>query len=114
MTVHTHDIRHASIGELAAARADGAMVIDVREPWEYEQGHVPGARLHPLGRLTALAAAQAPAETVYVICHSGHRSQQACASLRGAGWDARSVAGGTSAWQEAGLPVVTGPHAHAA
>jgi rhodanese-related sulfurtransferase len=114
MTVYTHDIRHASIGELAAARADGAMVVDVREPWEYEQGHVPGARLHPLGRLAALAAAQAPGETVYVICQSGHRSRQACASLRAAGWDARSVAGGTSAWQEAGLPVVTGPHAHAA
>ncbi len=80
--VHTDDIRQASVGELAAARADGGILIDVREPWEW--GHVPGA--------------QAPGEPVYVICQrAGKRSQDACAWLRPAGWDARSVAGGTAA-----------------
>jgi rhodanese-related sulfurtransferase len=99
---------------LAAARADGAVVIDVREPGEYEAGHVPGARLIPLGELPARAGELPRSRRVYVICASGNRSAPAAEWLARAGWNAVSVAGGTSAWQRAGNPVVTGARADVA
>ena len=91
-----------------AAWQDGAYVVDVREPHEYVAGHVPRARLIPLSTLDR-AAADLPRDlTVYVICASGNRSLRGAASLAAAGIDAVSVAGGTSAWQSAGRPIVVG------
>src|SRR5579875_468498 len=104
----------ADIGTLAAARADGAVVVDVREPEEYMAGHVPGARLIPLGELPARAGELPRSRRVYVICASGNRSAQAAQWLARSGWDAVSVAGGTSAWQRSGNPVVTGTRADVA
>ena len=48
-------------------------------------------------------------ESIYLICHSGGRSQKACEKLQQAGFaNAVSVEGGTQAWDQAGLPVVRG------
>lgn len=113
-TGHQSKGRNADVAELAAARADGATVLDVREPFEYERGHVPGARLVPMDQLGSLLNEPVPTETVYVICESGNRSERAAAWLSAAGWDARSVSGGTQAWRSAGFPVVSGPHSDAA
>lgn len=96
----------------AAARADGAVVVDVREPSEYVAGHVPGAQLLPLERVRARLGDLPKGETVYVICASGSRSKTAASWLRTAGIDAISVAGGTGAWTGQGRPVVRGPHAN--
>ena len=98
----------------AAAHADGAFVIDVREPHEYVAGHVPGARLMPLGRLPHHAGELPAGEPVYVICASGNRSLTAAQSLARHGIDARSVRGGTGGWQARGLPVIRGAQANAA
>lgn len=98
----------------AAAHADGAFVIDVREPYEYVAGHVPGARLIPLGRLPQHARELPTREPVYVICASGNRSFTAAQSLTRHGIDARSVRGGTGGWQARGLPVVRGAQESAA
>ena len=75
---------------------------------------MPGAQLVPLGQLpersAELAAAwgeQAPGP-VYVICASGNRSKVGAQVLRAAGVDARSVTGGTAAWQASGGPVLRG------
>jgi len=95
----------------AAAFADGARVIDVREPHEYVVGHVPGARLVPLGTVAASIGEIRGAGTVYVVCASGNRSRTATQTLIAAGLDALSVQGGTAAWVAAGRPVVRGPHA---
>ena len=95
----------------AAAFADGARVIDVREPQEYVTGHVPGAQLIPLGTVAANVGTIKGAGTVYVICASGNRSRTAAKTLIDAGLDALSVQGGTAAWVAAGRPVVNGPHA---
>lgn len=92
----------------AAAHADGAVVIDVREPCEYIAGHVPGARLIPLARLPQHAGELPAGEPVYVICASGNRSWTAAQFLSGRGFDARSVMGGTGDWGARGLPVVRG------
>ncbi|MBQ1090536.1 rhodanese-like domain-containing protein [Streptomyces sp. B93] len=92
----------------AEAHAAGAPVIDVRGSGEYRTGHVPGARCAPLPNLP-LALAELPKDRpLYVICQSGGRSAQATSLLRGLGYDAHSVSGGTAAWIEAGRPAVTG------
>ncbi len=95
----------------AAAHADGAFVLDVREPHEYLGGHVPGAQLMPLAQVLSRRSELPRGETVYVVCASGNRSKTATDWLRGRGVDAVSVVGGTSAWIAKGHPVVTGAHA---
>ncbi|WP_324651780.1 rhodanese-like domain-containing protein [Georgenia sp. H159] len=102
-----------SIDQFAAAKVDGAFVVDVREPGEYVQGHVPGARLIPLSEVPARTAALPTDQPVYVVCASGNRSLRATEYLRAAGLDAYSVDGGTTGWIRAGKPVVTGPKAEA-
>ena len=100
---------------LAAARRDGAVVVDVREPHEYIGGHVPCARLVPLGaverRVDEIRHQAHGDEPVYLICRTGVRSADAARILDRAGVRAISVAGGTEAWTSAGLDVVTGSHA---
>lgn len=97
-----------------AAHADGAFVIDVREPAEYLAGHVPGAHLIPLAQVLSRRNELPKGERVYVICASGNRSKSATDWLRGFGIEAVSVAGGTSGWTAQGHPVVRGPHAGSA
>ncbi len=87
---------------------DGAFLIDVREPHEYDLAHVPGARLVPLNSLAGSFSMLPEDRPIFVICASGGRSLQATLALRRAGAEAFSVAGGTSAWVAAGLPVATG------
>lgn len=101
-------VPEVDLGTFAAAHADGAFVIDVREPSEYVSGHVPGARLIPLGRLPQYAHELPTGEAVYVICQSGSRSWTAAQLLLQRGIDARSVIGGTGDWIARGLPVVRG------
>ena len=101
-------MQEVDVHTFAAAYADGAFVIDVREPFEYEAGHVPGARLIPLGALPRHAGALPTGRPVYVICASGNRSLTAARWLAQLGVDARSVAGGTGAWANLGHPVVRG------
>ena len=102
------------LDSFAAAQADGAAVIDVREPVEYVGGHVPGAILMPMGQLPSRTGELDRSRPVYVICASGNRSGAMTDYLRNAGFDARSVAGGTSGWISAGRPVVTGTRLNAA
>lgn len=91
-----------------AARPPGSPVIDVHEPAEYLAGHVPDAVLIPLGELGARIGQVPQGRTVSVICASGNRSLRAAEALVTAGYDAVSVAGGTSAWARSGRPITTG------
>ena len=92
----------------AARLAEGdALVVDVREAREYRPGHVPGAQNVPLSVLPVRMPELPKDRPVYVICQSGGRSAQPTALMRAVGIDARSVAGGTGAWIEAGRPVET-------
>ncbi len=101
-------MREVSQETFAAAHAGGAVVIDVREPFEYAAGHVPGARLVPLSRLPRVRAELPRDRRIYVICASGNRSLAAADHLAAAGLDAVSVAGGTGAWARACRPIVLG------
>lgn len=88
----------------------GALLLDVREPSEYAAVHAVNAQLMPLGqvgmRLKELEAWKD--KPVAVICRSGRRSAQAVSILQEAGFSkVVNVQGGTSAWMDAGLEVVT-------
>ena len=98
-----------TVDTLATARADGSLVVDVREPHEYVTGHVPGAVLMPVGEVQARRGELPKDRRVYVICASGNRSLRVTNALRLDGYDAWSVQGGTSAWARDGHPVVVGP-----
>jgi len=99
-----------SVADLRRAQQQGEItLLDVREAWEYEQGHVEGAILMPLIYDTAQQALEAGLdlnEPVYVFCRSGNRSLQASADLVAAGFtDVRNVAGGIIDWNAAGFPL---------
>jgi adenylyltransferase/sulfurtransferase len=84
------------------------VLIDVREPHEWEIAHIEGARLIPLGQLPErLGELDGHAEIV-THCHHGARSMKALALLKGAGFNrVRSLAGGIDAWAdriEVGMP----------
>ena len=78
-----------------AARTDGYLLLDVREPWEYELAHLPGAVLVPLGELPE---ADLPAKPIVVYCHHGIRSATAREQLEARGFSAVHLAGGIDAW----------------
>ena len=100
-------MREIDVAALAAA-GDDTVVIDVREPGEYATGHVPGARLIPMGQVPGRLAEIPRDRRVYVVCASGNRSYSVTSFLVSAGYDAYSVAGGTAAWARSGRAVVRG------
>jgi rhodanese-related sulfurtransferase len=102
------DVPEIDVGELARAREAGAPLIDVREPDEYSEAHVPGATLVPLATVPEQLGLVPTEGTVYVICAVGGRSRRAAEFYRTRGIDAVNVAGGTRAWIEAGHAVSVG------
>ncbi len=94
-------VKTISAGELAEKLSAGKPVlIDVREPYEFAEGHVPGAVNIPLGSLPSRVADLDPAVETVLICRSGHRSKTAASRLKRAGFtDVASVRGGTLAWR---------------
>lgn len=86
----------------------GLTLLDVRQPWEYEQFHLPGARLVPLGELEDRLEEIPKGGPLVVYCHSGKRSAAAASLLSGQGWPGvMNMRGGIMAWQgatAAGMP----------
>jgi rhodanese-related sulfurtransferase len=97
------------IDELARLREAGVVLVDVRQPDEYETVRVPGAQLIPLVDVPERIEEIPSDERVYVICAGGGRSAKAVEYLNNQGYDTVNVAGGTKAWLEAGHPVEHGP-----
>lgn len=88
-------------------------LIDVRTPAEYQSLHAEGARNVPLDRLDPkqiMSSRDDQADhPVYVICRSGSRAEMAMKKFHDLGMtNVISVAGGTAAWEAAGLPVKRG------
>jgi sulfur-carrier protein adenylyltransferase/sulfurtransferase len=91
----------------AAARADGPLFLDVREPDEWEEGHVPGAVHVPRGNLESRVESLAPdrSRPIVVYCAGGSRSAFAAKTLGELGYeDVQSMAGGYTDWKRNGFP----------
>jgi hydroxyacylglutathione hydrolase len=90
-------------------RGRDALVIDVREPIEYAQGHVPGAVNVPQADLADRLEELPRDRPLLMICQGGYRSLPAAQFLKQVGFvEVASVAGGTAAWVAAGNPVEEG------
>ena len=83
----------------------GVQLIDVREPWEYEDAHIAGGLLIPLGQVPVRLAEIDPAAPAVIYCRSGARSGRAVGLLRDRGYDkAVNLKGGILAWINAQFP----------
>jgi len=87
---------------------DQVQIVDVREPYEWEAGHIEEAIHIPLGQLMAgdekgQLDANRP---VIVVCKTGNRSELAALMLQARGYDAHNLEGGTERWVTVGLPIV--------
>lgn len=91
---------------VAEARAtDSAVLIDVRTPDEFAEGHIEGAVNIPLDRIGHARVAPTTAAPLFVYCASGARSDRACRELARRGYTAARNIGGIGRWRG---PVVTG------
>ena len=85
---------------------EGLAVLDVREQFEWDAGHIDGALHVPLGELTERRGELPQAQTL-VVCKVGGRSSQAVAWLSRQGHDVVNLDGGMLEWEAAGRPMVS-------
>jgi rhodanese-related sulfurtransferase len=84
---------------------DDALVLDVRDPGEYQAGHILGAKNTPLDRLDGNELKRRD-KPVILCCERGDRAPKAAAALKKQGFDkAVCLTGGIGAWKQAGMPV---------
>ena len=91
----------------AVAVPTDAYLLDVREPYEWQAGHIESATAMPMDEVTARLAEIPTDRQVVVVCRSGHRSAQVTGFLGRIGRDAVNLDGGMHAWQDAGLAMVS-------
>lgn len=97
------DLRQVTVDQIPA----DAIILDVREESEWQEGHIAGAQHIPLGEIPERYG-EVPADVdVYIICRSGGRSLRATAYLDQYGFDVLNVMGGMGAWQDAQKPMVS-------
>lgn len=110
MTTPSHslpfELPPARVSELL--EQDAIQLVDVRERYEREAGHVPGSRHVPLADLTAAARTIDHERPVVFVCRVGARSSMAAWSFARAGFDAHNLEGGMVAWAGGGLPLEPG------
>jgi rhodanese-related sulfurtransferase len=94
------DIAPRQASELAES---GAQFVDVRRDYEFDAGHVAGARHIEMNDLSRSAESIPKDQPVVFYCRTGNRSGLAAAAFREAGFDAYHIEGGLQAWVEQGL-----------
>lgn len=98
-----------SVAKAAELRDQGVFVLDVREPDEWAQAHIPGATLIPLGELQSRVNELPKDQPVLVYCRSGNRSASGRDILKAAGFEnVTSMAGGINQWIAAGYETASG------
>ena len=94
------------VNEAKEMLGDGAAIVDVREPHEYEAGHVPGATLIPVNSVYARREELPKDKDVIFVCAIGQRSALACEMAAAAGLTRLfNLEGGTDGWAAAGEAV---------
>jgi rhodanese-related sulfurtransferase len=94
--------------QTAHQRASEVFFLDVREPDEWNAGHIEGALHIPLKELPSRLEELAKDMPVVAVCHVGQRSDLAAGFLRQNGFEAHNLEGGMAEWARLGLPFVSG------
>ncbi|HTD56057.1 MAG TPA: rhodanese-like domain-containing protein [Silvibacterium sp.] len=86
--------------ENSAENSEALVLLDVREPWEFQAAHIPGSSLMPMGDVPSRAFHELdPEARIVAICHHGVRSMNVAVWLRNQGFEnAQSLRGGIDAW----------------
>jgi rhodanese-related sulfurtransferase len=86
--------------ETPEAGSEAPILLDVREPWEFQMASLPDSLLMPMGEVTSRAHTELdPDAHIVVLCHHGQRSLSVAMWLRGQGFErAQSLAGGIDGW----------------
>ena len=93
------DLRPRELKTHLAGATPPPLLLDVREPWEYEICHLPGSTLVPMRQIPAAAAGLDPERETVVICHHGIRSRQVALYLEQRGFTrVVNLNGGVDAW----------------
>jgi rhodanese-related sulfurtransferase len=108
--VHPQDVPTVDVTAVALDPADRAVVLlDVREPGEWQAGHIDGALHVPMNQVPQQLQFDpgplTPDASIVVVCKVGGRSAQVTAWLRHHGYDARNLDGGMLAWAAAKRPM---------
>lgn len=90
-------IPSVSTAEFVQILTEKPIVLDVREPFEFTEGHIPGAKNATLGTISTYKGIVD--EKIYVICQSGIRSKSATDILISKGYNAINVKGGMMNWK---------------
>jgi rhodanese-related sulfurtransferase len=94
-----------SVDEAYQEYQAGTFFLDVREPEEWNEYHIPNTTLIPLGELSARVNELPQDQPIVVVCRSGNRSQEGRDILLDAGFeDVVSMEGGVSTWRSLGYP----------
>ena len=100
--------RNLKLDEIRKLIDEGYDVVDVREDWEWNKGHLPGARHAVLSSILANPTAQKFNDKTIFVCGVGERSAVASEMAVALGVkDVVNFSGGTKAWRAAGLPLET-------
>lgn len=98
-----------SVAQAADLREQGVLMLDVREPDEWREVHIPGATLIPLGELAGRVDELPKDQPIVVVCRSGNRSAVGRDILLEAGFEqVTSMAGGMNDWKAAGYETASG------
>ena len=101
-------LQHITADEAIELANEGALLVDVREQWEWDRGHAPTAVLMPMSNFADHVDELPTDADVLLICAAGSRSHTVASALADAGYRAVDVLGGMEAWARAG-GVVVGP-----
>jgi len=104
-------MKQLTAAELSAWLADAnrprPLLLDVREPWEYDKARIEGSQLVPMNEIPARFAELDPDQEVITICHHGGRSLQVALFLEKNGFaKVHNLAGGVDAWSRSVDPSV--------
>lgn len=89
----------SQLQQYLAAQAEPPLLLDVREPWEFERCHIEGSLLVPMRELATKLPELDPQRETVVICHHGIRSRHVGMQLEHAGFGhIINLAGGVDAW----------------
>lgn len=97
----SYEVSNRELRELLASEGpESCVLLDVREPWEFEEARIEGSILMPMGEIQSRAPAELdPQARIIAICHRGVRSMSVAAWLREQGFErAQSLRGGIDGW----------------